>query len=69
MLIGWNGKDGEFKILFCHPRGLTAYIWAYRKRVCVIYRVESVCRWLSQWLLVFVLLWVDATLSGGGGIW
>ena len=29
----------------------------------------SVCRWLSQWWLVYVLLGAHATLSDGYGIW
>ena len=34
-----------------------------------LFSVWSVCRWLSQLRLVFVLLRVDATLGDGFGIW
>ena len=36
--------------------------------VCVCVCMCFVCRWLSQWWLVFVLLEVDATLGDGCGI-
>ena len=47
---------GESKILFCYPRGLRASPQIYRGRGGLIYCVWSICRWLSQWWLVFVLL-------------
>ena len=49
-------KGGESKIPFCHPRGLRAFTQTYHERDDVIKFVWSVCRWLSQWWLIFSLL-------------
>ena len=62
-------KGGESKSSFCYLWGLTASSQTYRGQGGVIQCVWSVCRWLDQWWLVFVLLGVDGTLGDGGGIW
>ena len=62
VLIRWNEK--KCKIFFCHPRGLTAFTQTYRAGVIYAW---SVCRWLSQWWLVFVFLGFDATEWWGVG--
>ena len=64
-----GGRGGEFKISLCYPRGLGAFPQLHREWDGGIWCLWSVCRWLSQWCLVFVLLNADATLGDRCGIW
>ena len=69
VLIKGIRKRGESKISFCYPRSVSASPQTYRERGGVIWCMWSICRWLSQWWLVFVLLGIDATLVDGCGVW
>ena len=68
-LIKGIRRGGESKISFCYPRGLRASPQTYHEQGRVIYCIWSICRWLSEWWLIFVLLGIDATLGDGCGIW
>ena len=61
LLVLWMRWNEEGKWAISCPRYLRASPQTYR--VC------SVCRWLSQLWLAFVLLRADATLGVGCGIW
>ena len=58
-----NDRGGESKISSCYPRCLGDSHQTYRERDDAIKCVWSICKWLNQWWLVFVLLEVDATLD------
>ena len=53
----------ESKISLCYSRGLGASPGG------IIFCVWSVCRWLSQWQLVFVLFEVGAAQGDGCEVW
>ena len=63
LIIRWNEEERWVQYFLFYPRGLIGSLQTYRERGGIIYSACSVCQWLSQWWLVFVLLGVDATLS------
>ena len=69
MLIRWNKKGRWVQNFLLQLQEFESFHsdlprarWLNLVSVCV----WSVCKWLSQWWLVFVLLGVDATPSAGG---
>ena len=53
------------------PQGFKSFhtVFSQARRHTLVRVGCGVCKWLSQWWLVFVLMEVDATLGVGCGIW